>query len=169
MPTPTYTALANITLGSSASSVSFSSIPSSFRDLVLIENPKHNSSSTNQSTLIRLNGDSGANYTMVYMAGNISSSASQSGTGGSATSLWSGRFNNADGNNAITQFLDYSATDKHKTVLSRGNLGLVAGLAVVTFVNRWANTSAITSMLLFPEDGGNYAAGSTFALYGIAS
>lgn len=160
------TALASITLQAASASVSFSGIPQNYRDLILIENPRHESSATGQSTLIQFNGDSGANYTMVYMAGNISNSTGQSGTGGSATSLWTSRFNNNDGNNGIAYIIDYSATNKHKTVISKGHLNLSAGLAVISFANRWANTAAINSMTLFPETGGNYAAGSTFDLYG---
>jgi len=33
-------------------------------------------------------------------------------------------------------------------------------------VNRWANTAAITSIVVF---GDTWAAGSTFALYGVSS
>ena len=36
MPTPTYTPLATVTLGTSAASVTFSSIPATYRDLILI-------------------------------------------------------------------------------------------------------------------------------------
>jgi hypothetical protein len=169
MPTPTYKLIDTTTLAAASPQVVFNSIPQGYRDLVLIENPTHESSPSGQSTTIRLNGDTGSNYHMVYMAGNISALSSQSGTGSPSTFLWSGRFNNANGNNAIAQFMDYSATDRHKTVLSRGSLGLAAGLATISFANRWTNTSAITSMVLFPEGGGNYAAGSTFSLYGIVA
>ena len=166
MPQPTYTPLATVTLGSSASSVTFSSIPATYRDLILITNEVHATSSNQGSTLIRFNGDTGANYTMVYMAGNFNNGA-QSGTGGAATSLWTGRFNNVVGNSGIAHIMDYSATDKHKTVISRGNAAQDIGLPVIAFANRWANTAAITSIVCFPEIATNYGTGSTFSLYGV--
>ncbi len=156
-----------MTLGTATASVTLSSIPATYRDLVLIENVKHESLSGGQSSRLRFNGDTGSNYTMVYLAGNTGTNSGQSGTD-STTFAYAGRFNNTDGNNGITQIMDYSATDKHKTVLSRGNLN-ANGLAIFIFANRWANTAAITSLVLSPEGGGNYATGSTFALYGIAS
>jgi hypothetical protein len=61
--------------------------------------------------------------------------------------------------------MDYSATDKHKTVLVRSNIpaDTVAAHAV-----RWANTAAITTVGVAAISG-TWSAGTTFALYGIAS
>jgi hypothetical protein len=43
-----------------------------------------------------------------------------------------------------------------------------AGQGVAMSAARWANTSAITTILLYP-DANQFSSGSTFALYGIAS
>jgi hypothetical protein len=61
--------------------------------------------------------------------------------------------------------MDYSATDKHKTVLVRSN---AASTGVEAIAQRWASTAAITSILVFPSTG-SWAAGGTFSLYGIVA
>ena len=60
--------------------------------------------------------------------------------------------------------MDYSATDKHKTMLSRGGS---SSFGVGMNAGRWANTSAVTSVLVIGQSGLDFAAGSTFYLYGI--
>ena len=160
MPTPTYTPLANITLGSSASSVTFSSIPATYRDLVyVISGQLVSASPTN--TLLRFNGDSGNNYTRVYVFSNSSSPSSAVETGISGANPW---FATNEISNGIGTIMDYSATDKHKTMLARYN-GVSSG--ILMSATRWANTAAITSMAF--SNTNNFAAGTTFSIYGIAS
>ena len=155
MPTPTYTALANVTLGSTSATVTFSSIPATMRDLVVIVNGK---TSANQATGLRFNSDSGSNYSMVRMYTTASSTSTTTYgllTTGDPT---------AD-TLATAQIMDYSATDKHKTVLIRSNIPAnnTAAHAV-----RWANTAAITTVAV-EAISTTWAVGTTFALYGIAS
>lgn len=168
MPTPTYTALANITLGSSASTVTFSSIPATYRDLVLVCSAAV--TSTGDTIRLRFNGDTGNNYNWVFMngTGSVASSSSQSNqaqldfTASVGLPTVVGRYN------TILQIMDYSATDKHKTTLSRTNQNEDTYPGVTGLAGRWASTSAVTSMVIFPSTF-SFIAGSTFALYGIAS
>lgn len=158
MPTPTYIALANITLGSSASSVTFSSIPATFRDLVLVS---QNSMTTSASLFVRFNNDAGANYTAVRMF-NTGGGSTASDTSAPAEIGY-----NTTTNIGIANIMDYSATDKHKTYLTRW--GNADGTSYVqAYAARWANTAAITTVNIAPSSG-LISAGSTFALYGIAS
>ena len=160
MPTPTYTALANITLGSSASSVTFSSIPATYRDLVLVMN---GTSTAGSYAFLRFNSDTGSNYSYLFMHGDGASavsSAFSSQTQGYIANIDAGAINAT-----LTQIMDYSATDKHKTFLSRNGQG--GGLVIAT-AGRWANTSAVTSMSVTMNTG-SFSTGHTFALYGIAS
>src|SRR5512147_1973064 len=136
MPTPTYTPLANVTLSSSASSVTFSSIPATYRDLVLVVN---HLPSGDGDLRVQFNGDTtGANYPGVAMVGNGSTTSSYTYTGYIAPV---GFGTSTNRHNAIFQIMDYSATNKHKSVLTRGDnaanqTGATAG--------RWANTAAVT-------------------------
>lgn len=161
MPTSTYVALATTTLGASASSVTFSSIPASYRDLVLV---CVGTSSVNANVLCHLNNDTTSNYAWVYMNGNGSTDASGSNSSNTsilvgATAYWI----NASPTNSVLQFMDYSATDKHKTVLCRNDGSTRATEATVS---RWKNTAAVNEIDLSLTSG-TFAIGSTFSLYGI--
>jgi hypothetical protein len=161
MPTNTYTALATVTLGGSDSSITFASIPATYRDLILVIN---GSTTGNADYGLRFNGDSGANYSFVYMGGNGSSAASGSNTANQIV-LDAYFWRSSEISTNIAQVMDYSATDKHKTVLSRNN---VAGGGVDAFASRWANTAAITSVEVFIATGGqSFATGTTLSLYGV--
>jgi hypothetical protein len=158
MPTPTYTPLATVTLASSASSVTFSSIPATYRDLILVMN---GSPSTGSYAFLRFNGDSGSNYNYIFMYGDGSSAVSQSFT--SQTQGYIGNIDATVRTTFIAQVMDFSATDKHKTFLSRN--GQAAGLVIAT-AGRWANTSAVTSMSV-NINSGTFSIGHTFNLYGV--
>jgi hypothetical protein len=159
MPTPTYTPLATVTLGASASSVTFSSIPATYRDLILVADLIL-SSSNSQQIRVRLNADTGSNYSFVNMLA-TTSAISQSGT---TTGIRIGHGFSGSRSSHILNLMDYSATDKHKTGIARGDN---AANRVEALANRWANTSAVTSMSAVVEDASNFASGSTFSLYGV--
>ena len=153
MPTPTYDLIASNVLSSSASSVTFSSIPATYRDLVLVCN------TLGAAGFIQINSDTGSNYPAVVMYGNGTTAASYTET--------PAFFNFSESNGlGRVQFFDYSATDKHKSILVRNDKA--ADFAYASTV-RWANTSAITSIYIYNRFSVNFSAGSTFYLYGIAS
>lgn len=162
MPTSTYTPLANITLGSSAASVTFSSISQAYRDLVLVVRPIAASSGDNIHYRVN-SSTSGYSWITAYGDG----SSTGSGAVGSDDSFrfrWA--YLSTSPTNFVTSFMDYSATDKHKTILGRGDS---SGYASEMIAARWANTSAITSIYIYQENGTNFASGTTMALYGIAA
>ena len=161
MPTPTYTPLATITLTGTDTEIVFASIPNSYKDLILIADFTA-ASTTNDELLIRLNGDSGGNYSQVKMAGNGSSTSSSSVSGVNGARIGYGP-NSSTRSNAIAQIMDYSATDKHKTILARTN----EPDEVWATASRWANTAAVTSVS-FRYESTSLASGTTVSLYGIA-
>jgi hypothetical protein len=160
MPTPTYTPLATVTLGTSASSVTFSSIPATYRDLILIFSGKATSSGAD--VRYRLNSDTGANYNNVRMYGFSSSAASDSQSG--ATFIDPMGLDTADGAMVITQFMDYSATDKHKTFLSRAQTSATS--VIFALASRWANTAAVNNIQVYTGSH-SFAIGTTINLYGV--
>lgn len=163
MPTPTYTPLANITLSASTYTVDFTSITQGYRDIVVVFN---GSLTTNGSMVIVFNNDGATNYSGVTMEG--TGSTTSSGTISYTAVVLFGRsaaITTSERIIATANIMDYSATDKHKTVLTRGN---AAGQLVETGAYRYASTSAITQLRVL-NNMGNMAAGSTVALYGIAS
>ena len=165
MPTAQYYALANVTLSSSAATVTFSSISQAYRDLMLVVNGK--STSTQTQTVLNFNNDTAANYAYVYMRGDGSTtgSAAYSGEAKIFTDGSAGFFG-VDFGQIVFNCLDYSASDKHKTVLIRTNVATGSFPGTVATAGRWASTAAITSLKVTAQVA-NFAAGSTFALYGV--
>lgn len=164
-------ALATTTLASSTTTVTFSSIPGTYRDLRLVFSHVNTGGATAADGFIRINGDSGANYSDVYMFGN--GTTPSSGSRSSQTeSQWFVDGTTLGNTAIIYDFLDYSATDKHKTFLCKQNM---ASYAVVAQACRWANTAAITSISLTSADNlgsgtpDQFATGSIFSLYAIVS
>ena len=153
MPTSTYVALATTTLGASAAGVTFSSIPATYRDLVLVVNGNAN---TGQAVYLTFNGDTGSNYSTVLMYGDGSTPTSFTQTDKRISAVY------AEPNTIISQIMDYSASDKHKTVLTRTN---AAGSTTFATAYRWSSTSAVTSLNIYV--GGTFSSGSTFSLFGI--
>jgi len=161
MPTPTYKPLANITLGSSAASVTFSSISQAYRDLILIVQ----SGTTGGADMsIRLNSDSGSNYNWVQMYGTGSGSGTSNAFASQNHFFDYGTPTTLDAMMTV-QLQDYSATDKHKSVLARRDWA--AGLTLAS-AGRWASTSAVTALQVYAFSG-SFIAGSSFALYGVAA
>jgi len=73
----TYTPIATTTLGSTTASYTFSSIPSTYTDLVLVVIGEAYFTSTNYiNTGVQFNSDTGSNYAAHYLIGNGSSVSS---------------------------------------------------------------------------------------------
>jgi hypothetical protein len=161
MPTPTYTPLATVTLGTTASSVTFSSIPATYRDLVVVASGTL--STNNLDIILTINADTTAgNYSRVAMSVTTSGTTASFTVEPRAITGW-GYWGNDQVANSILQLMDYSATDKHKTLLTRSNRQSSGLDAIAT---RWANTSAITSVALSPTSS-TFSSGCTFSLYGV--
>jgi hypothetical protein len=156
MPTSTYVSLATITLSSTDTSITFSSIPATYRDLIIVFN---GTTSANIGVDVRFNSDTNsANYSRVFMYAPPVSST----TGGPQEIFYSSTARTV----ATCQIQDYSATDKHKTVLSRmGAVDVIVGATAL----RWANNTAINSISLVPKSANSFSIGSTFSLYAIAA
>jgi len=158
--TAAWVPLASITLTSTTNELTFGSIPSGFRDLVIVANFRM--SGVGSATRAQFNGDSGSNYPTVRIVGTTSAyGGSDGGTSmrifgqqAGPTTAWQ---------MGIVQIMDYSDTSKHKGVFVRYSS---VDNDVVAQAGRWASTSAITSIRLFDSSGQTYQIGDTFALYG---
>lgn len=163
----TYEPITTQTLGSAAASVTFSSIPQTYTDLVIFGNC--GTSNAGVTLSMRFNGDTGSNYFEHTMSGNGSAA-----TGSKALSITSAycndtvAFNSSLEGNVIININNYSNTTSYKSVLGRVNRptsGSYPGTGM--WANSWSSSSAITSIVIFPTDGSNIITGSTFTLYGI--
>jgi hypothetical protein len=161
MPTQTYISLAEVTLGSTAASVTFSSISQSYRDLVFVLNGTL--SVAEQDVMIILNGNStNTDYFRIHGSGTINSTLS-AGSGNFRNITNWGYWTNNENAMLVLQLMDYSATNKHKNFLVRSGRAS-SGLDMMS--TRFASTSAINSVA-FATSAGLFAAGTTLSLYGI--
>jgi hypothetical protein len=161
----TYTPIATYTLGSNTASVTFSSISGSYTDLVLIANFVGFTNTNTEAVSVRLNGDTGSNYSATFLRGNgtAASSARASNDNRMVVGATQTGTNTSAAMN-ILQFMNYSNTTTYKTVISRYSQ---ASLQAESDVGLWRNTAAITS-IEFGTYGTNLTlAGSVITLYGI--
>jgi hypothetical protein len=161
--TSTYEMIATTTLGSNQSSVTLSSIPSTYTDLVFVMN----GSDTGGVQLgIQFNSDTGNNYSNIGLTGNGSAADSVKGSNASLIQFgWDAYLESGFNYNAIINIQNYSNTTTYKTLIGRANN---ATTGVTATVGMWRSTSAITSMTLLQSYGSDlFKTGSTFTLYGI--
>lgn len=164
MAVATYEPIATTTLGSATGTITFSSITGSFTDLILIASRRYSNVITgSENTLIRLNNDSGANYSTTYINSN------SSGRINNVTSFYT----SAGGNETSTRysvdiwnFSNYSNTTTYKSNILTHNFGDVM---VQKWLGTWFSTSAINRIDIIGTGGATFAIGSTFTLYGIAA
>ena len=154
----TYEPIATTTLTALTATVTFSSIPSTYTDLILVSN----AAAASGYLIIRVNGDTGTNYSRTNLYGTGSAVASNRGT--SQTFLLAPDAGTSVPYMSITQIMNYSNTTTHKTAIQRtanmtGNIYATVGL--------WRNTAAITSISVGTDDSSNMSVGNTFTLYGI--
>lgn len=158
----TYDVIETQTLGSAATTVTFSSIPATYTDLILIVNGTVSSSS---NSYIRFNSDAGSNYsdTLLYGTGSGSPGSERNAT---QTRVNAGNMYASTMNTSIVHIFNYTNTNVYKTIFGRWNsaaniVGATGGL--------WRSTSAITSITLSLLSSYTFSANDTFTLYGVKS
>ncbi len=167
----TYESIATQTLGSAAASVTFSSIPATYTDLILVVSGlSDNSANIYEAMYMQVNSDTGSNYSNTSLYGDGSSATSGRAT--SATSVEITRLNSTFSSNTapgteIVHLQNYSNATTYKTFLGRTSNIPNGNLNVGAVVGLWRSTAAITSIKVGPVVGTNFVAGSTFSLYGI--
>jgi len=168
----TYILIASNTLGSNTSTITFSSIPATFTDLVLKMSYRTNAfGATEVGCRVAINGVSTTTYsnTRIEQSGTSVASARLTdnpfgpivgaGTGDGASASNFGNTEVYIPSYLISQNKPYYAGFTAETQSSSTRLGQ-AGLL-------WRNTPAITSLTLTTADGSNYITASSFYLYGI--
>lgn len=159
----TYEPISSVTLSIAASSITISSIPSGFTDLRLVFNAFQPTGS-GQQCLIRLNSDSGTNYSLTYLDANGSSPFTGRLTNQTDFAAYYVPPNGTS--NIITStidFMSYSNININKTVLVSHGSETYLG----RYIALWRSSSAINSISARVTTGGNLQPGSSMELYGI--
>lgn len=158
----TYEPIATTTTTTATNTITFSNIPQTYTDLILIVNAIRDTGSSDDH-LVRFNSDSGSNYSRTYLYGDGTNYS-----GGQETNQTSARLiylNSSVRGVPQLHIMNYSNSVKYKTVLQRQNLP-----DTVTAINcaSWRSNNAITSITI-TTPANNFAANSYFTLYGIAA
>lgn len=162
----TYEAIATQTLASTANSITFSSIPGTYTDLVIVAIGQGYISPSYGNLQLQFNGDTGTNYSSTEfkeLGGTVSSNRRSTQSNLFATSFLDWGTANQNVGHSIINIFNYANTTTFKSTISRGNIPpykteLNTGL--------WRSTAAITSINVSVNDT-PINIGSIFTLYGI--
>jgi hypothetical protein len=165
-----YESIATVTASGGETSLSLTSISGTYVSLQMRYIGMDNSGGTSAGALkIRFNSDSGTNYTEHRITGSGSAASASGVTGRNECRMDYGVTQSGSTSIFAVGIMDlnnYASTTQYKTMRGFGGqdkngtgfVNLASGL--------WLNTAAITSITVLPESSA-FAAGSTFALYGI--
>ena len=156
----TYEPLATTTLGSNQTSVDFSSISSSYTDLVLI---LEGTGTADLDLCLRFNSDTGSNYSMTNIRGDGSSVYSTRDTSRDRMAMG---IITATRTVSRMYIQNYANTTTYKTALSRTD-STNATYGLMARVGLWQSTSAISTITVLTNSTSGLASGMVLSLYGI--
>lgn len=168
--------IATVTVGSGgASSITFSSIPSTYTHLQIRILAQSNRAVYGIDDMtINFNSDTGNNYAVHNLYGDGASAGASEGTSTNKIETFRTLGTSTGGSYGINvlDILDYANTNKYKTTRILGGVdfnGVIAGYGGAINLNSglWQNTSAITSIVLALSAGTLFTQYSSFTLYGI--
>jgi hypothetical protein len=173
----TFDLIETASVTSSVSSVTFSNLgnySANYKHLRIVSHTLDSFVSNNSWVNIRFNGDTGSNYyysNIRFSTGNTGGSMAAV-DGANRGSLGATDENPAGGDSlygivCVATISDYSATNKQKSFISWGSQYQSTKWASGLWSGVWKSQSAITSMTLFPDSGGDFLANSRIYLYGI--
>jgi hypothetical protein len=145
------------------SNFTFSSIPSTYTDLIIVAQALNTGSNAN--VFGRPNSDSGTNYDRMVVygtgttAGGVRVSSNNAGLYFGDAAPSSGGYYAVN----VVNINGYTNTSAYKSSLAKG--GLFNDGAALT-VSNWLSTTAISSIYIYVTAGA-FASGTSFALYGI--
>lgn len=165
--------IANATITSAVSSITFSNIPSTYKDLLLTGVVRSSKATVSDGLWARFNNDSGGNYDR-RVTSLLTSYISTAGI--AQTYGWLG-YGETNGSTAgafspvQTWFMNYSNTSTWKTWISQmwerrtasANNDLIQRYCSGT----WRSTAAVSSITLFWENASNFVSGCRLSLWGL--
>lgn len=156
--------------GGGASSITFSSIPSTYQHLQVRLMARTNRATEADFLTVIFNSDSGNNYSYHYLQGDGSSAASSNSVNSPYVLL--NRFTASSATSGVNgvgvlDVLDYADVNKYKTTRSLAGYDNNGSGVIELDSGNWRNTAAVTSITIAPGAGTSFNQYSSFALYGI--
>lgn len=167
--TGAYESISTQLLGSAQSSVTFSSIPQTYKHLQLRFTAQA-TGTPGGSFQMYMNGDTSGNYAAHWLYANGTNFLSGGTNTATAVAFGLGLQQTGYPGVGVMDILDYTSTNKYKTTRTfsavdpNGSGGIV--LYNTSFLNTANGLSALNSITIFAQSA-NIAANSIFALYGI--
>ncbi len=161
-----YESIATLNGDGSTASVTFSSIPSTYKHLQLRTNFLTN---TGGKTVVwRANGDTGANYVDHTLSGSGTAAGANYSTASSNAQFFGAQTGTSSTypNAVIFDLIDYASTTKYKTARLFAGVDENGSGEVALYSGLWMSTSAINSLTIRMSTG-FFTSTSTFSLYGI--
>jgi hypothetical protein len=165
-----YESIATVTVGANQSTITFSSIATTWTHLQIRGIARNGSpdSAGNDNIRMRFNSDTGSNYSLHYLYGTGSSALA--GAGANQSIMLAGKpASGGDGSNIfgafVTDILEYKNTNIYKTIRTLTGIDNNGSGIIFFSSGNWRNTNAITTITLTSD--ADFTSYSSFALYGI--
>jgi len=163
-----YDSIATSTISSTTATVTFSSIPATYKHLQLRMSTRTDfASATPIDVYLEINGDTSyTGYRNRRLKGDGSSATSSSSASYDIHKITPAASSTASAfSGIVVDLLDYANTNKNKTVRYLGGADLNGSGNIVFGSILWPFTTAVTQIKLSAD--GSFVAGSKIALYGI--
>jgi hypothetical protein len=162
-----YESIASYSITGTTSNVTFSSIPSTYKHLQIRYTVIANANLFSD-LVMRFNGDSNTNYSQHgYYTPGTSANLTSYGTDYINYAIAGIQGNNGVPTNSVCDILDYSNTNKYKTVRAlSGGCYDTNNVNIYYQSSLWHNNNAISSIYLQPYNT-SFASGTLISLYGI--
>jgi hypothetical protein len=170
----TFELIASTTLASPASTIDFTSIPSTFTDLCLqfsIRATNSSSARAEDTVVLALNNDTtGSNYTARYLRGNGASAGS--GVGSGYAGSYAGEFNGSTSTaNTFTSGMvyipNYAGSNNKSFSIDIAQEANATTAYMQLHANLWNNTAAVNRLTFSNYNSNTFATNSTAYLYGV--
>ena len=167
----TYTLISSNVLSSSAASVTFSSIPTTYTDLVVRASVRSDRSNTQDDMRITFNSAT-TNFSYTYIRGSGAAITSSNVT--TDPFNWAGNIpaatatSNTFGNGEL-YIPSYTASqNKPSSAIMAMENNVTSPVYLTGVANLWSNSAAISTIYLYLGFG-SFVSGSSFYLYGISN
>jgi len=167
-----FDSIQTVTVGSGGqSSVTFSSIPSTYKHLQIRAISRYNGSGTNEGgALVTLNSDTAANYNYHLLYGTGSATGAQGNA--STNYMWGpdapfGGVTASVFGAGVIDILDYTDTNKFTTIRALTGYDANGSGLMALASGAWRNTAAVNSITFTVPSSQSFVQYSTFALYGV--
>lgn len=163
------------TLGVAAASIDVSGIVASYAHLLISFYGRSDQATTIVGTLMRFNGDSGANYDYQFVQGQAAATAAAETFAATAVQVGNLPANSAGANlfGANEIFIPhYAGSSNNKQVITVGSSKIgtaTTNLNSVIFGGGWRSTAAINRITIFAGGSGNLMAGTRLTIHALGA